>query len=234
MLIFGASRPWGAAALYYASIYWGVLLWVQSCIYVLGALGPVWFIVGVLLAGIGVVPIAWVGTLVHGDWTNWKWLSLDLVWVFGTRLLAIRCSMERAKRAWCWRGRWREGRLRALPVPEEGKYTPRRFFVFCLTVTAACLRPGSALLRRFCYSASIRKRGTITPNGRSASRVQGRKDPTATDRTTGGWMADFTLIEDIESETIVRPYYGQRTFPTREDAISAALESARREINKAH
>lgn len=99
MLIFRASRPWGASALYYASIYWGVLLWVQSCIYVLGALGPVWFIVGVLLAGIGVVPIAWVGTLVHGDWTNWKWLSLDLVWVFGTRLLAIRCCMERAKRA---------------------------------------------------------------------------------------------------------------------------------------
>lgn len=50
----------------------------------------------------------------------------------------------------------------------------------------------------------------------------------------GGWKADFTLIEDIGSETIVRPYYGQRTFPTREDAISAALESARREINKAH
>jgi len=50
----------------------------------------------------------------------------------------------------------------------------------------------------------------------------------------GGWMADFTLVEDVGPETIVTPYYGQSVFPAREQAISVALASAQREINKTH
>jgi hypothetical protein len=48
----------------------------------------------------------------------------------------------------------------------------------------------------------------------------------------GGWMADFTLSEDIGSEKTVMPYDGKMSFPTRETAKAAALDSARTIIDE--
>jgi len=43
----------------------------------------------------------------------------------------------------------------------------------------------------------------------------------------GGWKADFTLIEDDG----MRPYDGVNVYSTREEAIRASLDSARRIID---
>ena len=48
----------------------------------------------------------------------------------------------------------------------------------------------------------------------------------------GGWMADFTLIEERGSETDAPPYYGKNAYSTREDAKRAGLDSARRIIDE--
>ena len=42
----------------------------------------------------------------------------------------------------------------------------------------------------------------------------------------GGWIADFTLIQVVGSKTVETPYTATVTFPTREMANLAALESA--------
>ena len=42
----------------------------------------------------------------------------------------------------------------------------------------------------------------------------------------GGWIADFTLIQVVGSKTVETPYTATVTFPTREMASLAALESA--------
>jgi|CZKS01.1.fsa_nt_gi hypothetical protein len=44
----------------------------------------------------------------------------------------------------------------------------------------------------------------------------------------GGWMADFTLIEEHTFEMV--PYYGKNVYATREGAKRAAFKSARRII----
>lgn len=48
----------------------------------------------------------------------------------------------------------------------------------------------------------------------------------------GEWMADFNLIEEIGSETIVTPHHGRAALPTRDDAKKVALDSARRIIDE--
>jgi len=48
----------------------------------------------------------------------------------------------------------------------------------------------------------------------------------------GGWTADFVLARENDSETVETPYYGQRSYETRELAIQEAFEMARREIDR--
>jgi hypothetical protein len=43
----------------------------------------------------------------------------------------------------------------------------------------------------------------------------------------GGWIADFTLIQLVGSETVETPYAATVSFPTRELANLAALDFAR-------
>ncbi len=50
---------------------------------------------------------------------------------------------------------------------------------------------------------------------------------------TGRWKADFKLLQDVGSETIVTPHHGPN-FASREDAVNAALRRAQREIDKTH
>ena len=47
-----------------------------------------------------------------------------------------------------------------------------------------------------------------------------------------GWKSDFTLIEDLGPKTAPQSYSGTFTYPTREDAACAALQSARTIIDE--
>jgi hypothetical protein len=41
-----------------------------------------------------------------------------------------------------------------------------------------------------------------------------------------GWKGDFTLIEDLGSKADPQAYSGKLSYPSREDAMRAALQSA--------
>jgi hypothetical protein len=97
-LCFRATRRWGAAGLFYASYFWGILVWIQCFRYVFSALGWGWVIFGVLLGGIGVVPIAWIASLINHDWGSLLFLSLNLAWVFGSRAIAFTCLAAHERR----------------------------------------------------------------------------------------------------------------------------------------
>jgi hypothetical protein len=49
-----------------------------------------------------------------------------------------------------------------------------------------------------------------------------------------GWIADFALIEEIGSKTIVTPYAATVSFPTIETAKDAALDFAYSIIDEKH
>ncbi len=51
------------------------------------------------------------------------------------------------------------------------------------------------------------------------------------DLHAGGWKADFTLNDDRGPTLKTAPYFGTEVYATREDAESAALDSARRIID---
>jgi hypothetical protein len=69
MLAFRQSRPYGGAVFLYSSYYMGLRCWWFCFILCYRVFGGVWLLLGLLLAGIGVVPLAFFGLIVKSFWT---------------------------------------------------------------------------------------------------------------------------------------------------------------------
>ena len=82
------TRGVSAAGLMVASYVFGACLWMTSLLLTYELWGTTAVIIGLVLLGIGIVPVALLAALFHGQW----WHLLDLVVLilttFGTRLLA--------------------------------------------------------------------------------------------------------------------------------------------------
>ena len=87
MCIFRKLRPWAGVGFVYASLAFGILIWAVSCVYVVQVWGYGALVVGLLFAGVGVVPVALLAALVHGQWSNLLALFLGVVLTFGSRIL---------------------------------------------------------------------------------------------------------------------------------------------------
>jgi hypothetical protein len=87
-ICFRATRGFGANALYLASAFWFVLLWVEAFLYIVHSSGWFWIIWGLFLGIVGIVPIAWIMSMVRGDWLSAGLILGNLVWIYGTRFLA--------------------------------------------------------------------------------------------------------------------------------------------------
>jgi hypothetical protein len=87
LCIFRKLRPWAGLGFFYASFVFGVMLWAYSCLFAFDVWGFGGLIIGLIFAGVGVVPVALLAALLHAQW----WRSLDLVvgivLTFGTRVL---------------------------------------------------------------------------------------------------------------------------------------------------
>ncbi len=68
MLIFKRSRRLGATCLFFGSYVFGLACWLLSFILTLGFLGVFWLIIGLLLFGVGVFPMALIGCALHRAW----------------------------------------------------------------------------------------------------------------------------------------------------------------------
>lgn len=82
------TRGFSAIGFQYASFAFGAILWVwgMSYTYLVWGLFPV--IAGLMLLGVGVVPVAMFAALVHGDWSNLGTFVGVAAITFGVRALA--------------------------------------------------------------------------------------------------------------------------------------------------
>ncbi len=84
-----ATRGFSAIALLVASYVFGATLWMEGLLFTLGIWGIGAVIVGLFIAGIGVVPIAMLATVFNGMWGPLVELVLLTIMTFGTRIGAL-------------------------------------------------------------------------------------------------------------------------------------------------
>jgi hypothetical protein len=89
LCIFRRTRPWAGVGYYYASFVFGIMLFAYSCLFVVFAWGYGALAVGLIFAGVGVVPVALLAALFHAEWPVLWELVFGVALTFGTRALGI-------------------------------------------------------------------------------------------------------------------------------------------------
>jgi hypothetical protein len=92
LCIFRKTRPWAGIGFAYASLVFGLELWAYSCLFVVYKWGYVGLGIGLLFAGVGVVPMAFVAAILHAEWSALLEIVLGLCLTFGTRYLGMRLT----------------------------------------------------------------------------------------------------------------------------------------------
>ena len=82
---FRRSRGWAGVGYYYASYVFGLMLWAYSCLFVVYAWGYGALAIGLIFAGVGVVPVALLAAIFHGEWSVLWELLFGIILTFGTR-----------------------------------------------------------------------------------------------------------------------------------------------------
>lgn len=90
LMAFKRNRIWTSFCLFVSSYVFGLQCWISAFILTYLTLGPVWLCVGLLLAGIGIVPFALVGSVIQSDWSNFLVVMLLLAITLATRLLPLK------------------------------------------------------------------------------------------------------------------------------------------------
>jgi hypothetical protein len=89
LLFFKQLRPWIAITIMYLSLLWSFYLWLNAILYV--AQWSIWLAtIGILLAGVGVFPIALVMALVHHDFRDFFFYFVALCLLIVSRYAAGR------------------------------------------------------------------------------------------------------------------------------------------------
>jgi hypothetical protein len=94
LAIFRRTRAFAGGGIYLASFVFGLTLWVWSLLVSYTLWGVTGIIIGLLLGGVGVVPIAILASLFHGLWSMVGQLLLVTAITFGMRFLGIWVMMK--------------------------------------------------------------------------------------------------------------------------------------------
>jgi hypothetical protein len=86
-LAFRTTRPWAGAIYLYSSYLTGFTCWIFSSIATYHTLGLVCLLIGLLVFGIGVFPLAIIGAALHGVWQLIFELLFALALVIAPRAL---------------------------------------------------------------------------------------------------------------------------------------------------
>jgi MFS family permease len=86
---FRKSRAFAGLSFFIASYIFGVGLWVWAFLLTYALWGTVALLIGLFMAGIGVVPMAMLATIFHGEWGIFGQLVLLLLFTFGSRMLGL-------------------------------------------------------------------------------------------------------------------------------------------------
>ena len=80
-----------------ASYIFGISLWAWAFVYTLATWGWWAVVIGFLLMGVGVVPIAMLATFLHGEWSLFGQIVLGVALTFGSRAISIALATAAAK-----------------------------------------------------------------------------------------------------------------------------------------
>ena len=97
LCIFRKTRSGTGAGLVCASYVFGIHLFAFCCVFVAQVWGYVGLAIGLILAGMGVLPIALIAALLHAEWIVLFNLVVGIILTFGTRALGVHLSMIRRK-----------------------------------------------------------------------------------------------------------------------------------------
>ncbi len=87
-VVIKAARPYSAHILYQLAYFFGGIAWFYAANYCLNSLGKFWFIFGSCIIGIGLVPIAVIGSVIKENWIFLGYFSLQLTAAGGCWFLA--------------------------------------------------------------------------------------------------------------------------------------------------
>jgi hypothetical protein len=98
--LFRKTRGISATSYVIASYIFGTNLFIFSVLVVLQIWGVVALIIGLVFAGVGVLPVAFLASIVHREWDAFWQLAFGLVFTWGTRAyglyLATKSEREKA------------------------------------------------------------------------------------------------------------------------------------------
>ena len=76
--------------IFYSSFFFGLITWIFGFVATYYTWGTTAIIIGLLLGGIGVVPIGFLAALITGQWLALFMILLGVAVTWGTRLIAFR------------------------------------------------------------------------------------------------------------------------------------------------
>lgn len=93
------ARGIAATGFVITSFVFGAVMWFSSLAVTYDLWGTMGVIIGLLIAGVGIVPVAMLATLFHGEWEGLIEFVILIVLTFGLRLLGLWLAKKVDERA---------------------------------------------------------------------------------------------------------------------------------------
>lgn len=97
MSFFRKSRMYSGLGMYFSSYLFGFSMWIYSALIAYILWGLIALFIGLFLMGIGVLPIALLASLFHGEWTIFGNLVYMAILTYGSRMAGMKIA-EKAER----------------------------------------------------------------------------------------------------------------------------------------
>jgi len=88
------TRPWAGLGFFISSYLFGLTAWFMGLLLTWILWGGCAVVIGLVILGIGVVPIAMLATLLNGMWLELGLLILAVVLTYGLRVLGMAITEE--------------------------------------------------------------------------------------------------------------------------------------------
>ena len=89
LAVFSRTRMFAAYGLAVCSVVFGISAWIFSMVVAYNLWGLVALVIGLVFAGVGVVPVAFLAALFKGEWVILLMVVVLVALTFGSRLLAL-------------------------------------------------------------------------------------------------------------------------------------------------
>lgn len=100
LALFKKTRSYAGIGMYFASYLFGFSLWIYSALIAYVLWGFLALLIGLFIAGIGVLPIAFLAALLNGEWAIIGNLIYMIVLTYGSRVLGMYLIERAEKETW--------------------------------------------------------------------------------------------------------------------------------------